>query len=459
MKTKSILLILFCMMVLIAGCGGGKSGAGGGSQTTNDGAGQPSTESSGQLSSENSGKANEQGGQQDEIELEFWTLSLKNAFEPYFNALIAKYEEAHPHISIKWVDLPGDQIENRFLLSLTSGDVPDIANVLGISKFASDGVLTNIDEMIDPEIKAQYLESIWEGENTIDNVSYSIPWYGSGSVLFYNKKIFADAGLDPNEPPRTFEELVEYSHIIKEKTGVNGFEPPIMMPGDQWFDLIVTLNVPSPFNEDMTAANLNNDVIRGAMEMWTELYKSGAVPPEAINQLGTESVQRYTEGRTAMLMSGGWIERFFTDPEVKEHTAIAPPPLGHNGTSPFAYQYLAIPAQSEHKEEALDFAIYLTNKENILEFSSQVDILPALKEALEDPFFQQEPQSMGQEANLATVEPLLKGEGFVYRHLIDDYQKYQEVFKKELELVMYSRQTVDEAIAKIEAQWNEMLQQ
>src|SRR3954465_3192751 len=52
------------------------------------------------------------------ITLEFWTINLKKDFSDYIQGLIQSYEKAHPNVKIKWVDVPGQEVERKLLAAL-----------------------------------------------------------------------------------------------------------------------------------------------------------------------------------------------------------------------------------------------------------------------------------------------------------------------------------------------------
>ena len=74
------------------------------------------------------------------------------------------------------------------------------------------------------EEKASYYPHIMDTV-TFDGEQWGIPTAFSTKALFWNKGLFAEAGLDPETPPATWEELYDMGKTIKDKTGVAGFGP------------------------------------------------------------------------------------------------------------------------------------------------------------------------------------------------------------------------------------------
>ena len=65
----------------------------------------------------------------DPITLEFWTISLSPTFDDYFNARFDAYTADHPNVTIKWVDMPQDAINDKLSTSAAAGNAPDVVNL------------------------------------------------------------------------------------------------------------------------------------------------------------------------------------------------------------------------------------------------------------------------------------------------------------------------------------------
>ena len=74
-------------------------------------------------------------------------------------------------------------------------------------------------------------------------------------------------------------------------------------------------------------------------------------------------------------------------PTIYEATSLTPQIVGSTGKYDFSLMNLIIPSKAKHKEAALKFAVFLTNKNNQLEFAKLTSVLPVNKEALADSYF------------------------------------------------------------------------
>ena len=122
-------------------------------------------------------------------------------------------------------------------------------------------------------------------------------------------------------------------------------------------------------------------------------FKNGSMPtktelsPEALAASHRDDVNWFVEGRAAMLpFSGGWITRYF-DKSFEHKATPSAQPRGELGQVPANSQALVVPKASRNIEIATDFALFVTNDHNQLEFCRQVAILPSTKKAALDPYF------------------------------------------------------------------------
>lgn len=106
------------------------------------------------------------------------------------------------------------------------GDLPDVTfvNIQNGWDLAESGYLTDLSELFasDSSLSADIPQSIIDVASTEDGKLYWIPSATGAFGLWYNKEYFEQAGLDPNSPPETVEEMISMAKTITEKTGIPG---------------------------------------------------------------------------------------------------------------------------------------------------------------------------------------------------------------------------------------------
>ncbi|OGH95723.1 MAG: hypothetical protein A2104_01945 [Candidatus Melainabacteria bacterium GWF2_32_7] len=322
-------------------------------------------------------------------EIEFWTLQLSD-FSPYVNKVIADYEKLNPDVKIKWIDVPFSEGEKRALAAVMSNDVPDLINMnpsFG-STLASRGAVIDVKQHISQEDYDKYLQESWESSR-LNDVIFGIPWYITTSITIYNSKIFKDAGLNPDNPPNTYESLKPVAKTIKEKTGKYAFMPNLTEDG-QLIKIFNKYNIPI-VNENKTQALFNTREAAQILSFWSDLYNNNYIPPESLTETHRASLERYQAGESAIIFTGANFLKMIKEnaPQIYEVTRVAPQITGSNSKIDFALMNLVVPTKSKHPKEAIDFALFLTNSENQLEFCKMAPILPSTLKAINSDFFRE----------------------------------------------------------------------
>ena len=163
----------------------------------------------------------------DRIEVEFWH-ALGGPLGDALLELISEYNRENPEIYINAISMGNyTALSQKIMASIQAGTQPDIAQVYEswTAGLAAGGVLVNISSLIeedddfDDDDLADFYD-VFIKSNTIDGVLWSFPFNKSVRVLYYNKDIFFQNGIDPNRPPQNWDEFREYCRRTTiDKTG------------------------------------------------------------------------------------------------------------------------------------------------------------------------------------------------------------------------------------------------
>ncbi|MDP6700377.1 MAG: sugar ABC transporter substrate-binding protein [Candidatus Latescibacteria bacterium] len=395
--------------------------------------------------------------QSDTVTIEFWTIALGDAFADYILGMISTYEEAHPGVKIKWVDVSGGEVAEKFLAALVGDTPPDLANIYDLPRFLQYDILVDMDQAVPALDKAKRLDNFWRGFGYFQGTNYVIPWYVGVTMLWYNKDLFQRAGLDPDRPPRTIDEMLAMGRQIYERTGKYGvswrLHPSLVAP--PWALLRMDGFWPL-FDEGYNRTRINHPDAKAIFQKWVDAYRDGAVPPEALAAAHRDETNWFIEGRAAMLpFSGGWITRYF-DKTFEQKVATAPMPRGALGLVPASNQVLVVPKASRHREIAVDFGLFVTNDENQLEFCRQVAILPSTKAAAADPYFRRPAATLADQANQLSAADIPNSFVMAPPDVVG-WSRMEDILHEEFAKALARQQSVDEALARIEQKWNHLL--
>lgn len=148
------------------------------------------------------------------VEITVWTPHPE--MEPFYKAVVEKYNETHaPKIQLVLLSSSPREMEQKITASLPAGVGPDIFEVtLWVAgPFHEGGFLPANPPEVDAYLRANWPQSAVD-YYTFGNNSVGLPIVQDTGAYFYNKKMFRDAGLDPDKVPETYDELMEYARKL-----------------------------------------------------------------------------------------------------------------------------------------------------------------------------------------------------------------------------------------------------
>ena len=306
-------------------------------------------------------------------EIIFWTLQMSD-FSPYMNKVIKEFEEQNPEIKIKWVDVPFSEGEKRTLASVLSANPPDLINLNPdfSALLAQRGALYEIDEQYTGQFNKHIINSL-----KYNGKLYSLPWYATSAVTIYNKKLLSKSGA---KMPETFEDLGEIAPLIKEKTGAYVLLPNIT-ENDTMLRILNKYGV--------TVLNINSDQSIQVFDYFKNLYEKDLIPKESVTQTHCEALEKYMAEQIVFFQAGANFLNMIKEnaPSTYKNTDVAPQITGKLGQNDFSLMNFVIPVRAKHKQEALKFALFLTNYENQLELVKLTNVLAVNEETLKDDFY------------------------------------------------------------------------
>lgn len=306
-------------------------------------------------------------------EVIFWTLQMSD-FAPYMNKVIKEFEAQNPQIKIKWVDVPFSEGEKRTLASVLSDNPPDLINLNPdfSALLAQRGALYEINNEYASQFNKEIINSL-----KYNGKLYSLPWYATSAVTIYNKELLEKSGADM---PLTYEDIALIAPEIKEKTGAY-----VLLPNITENDTM--LRILNKYG--MTASNINSEKSVYVFDYFKSLYDKALIPKESVTQTHREALEKYMAEQIVFFQAGANFLNMIKEnaPSTYKNTDVAPQFTGELGQYDFSLMNFVIPVRAKHKEEALKFALFLTNYENQLELAKLTNVLAVNEQTLKDDFY------------------------------------------------------------------------
>jgi multiple sugar transport system substrate-binding protein len=293
---------------------------------------------------------------------------------PALKALFAEFEKKNPNIKVVAEQVTSADRVPKFTAAMEAGRGPDIYmdTPPNAPNLIARGYCANLEPLMKAEkedIKARFTKGDLESFTDDKGDHFFLPYSTGPMGLIYNAKAFQDAGLDPNRPPRTWEELLDYS---KKLTKGNQYGIGLFGKGDNssvwrlWYWWMS--NGGSVLTPDGKRSAINSPEFIEAVDFWADLYRKHKVAPPSVpaNSFG-ENNQLLAQGVVAMVESGVWqfgvTEKI--NPALKGQLRAAPMPTRKvkvavgGGTDS-----LCITKSSAHVKEAWELLKFLSDEQS-----------------------------------------------------------------------------------------------
>lgn len=246
----------------------------------------------------------------DQVEITYWQYTFPAKVDE-IDDLIKKFEEDNPDIKVVAQDFPYDQYNDKITAAMHANEAPDILNIYygWIPNFVKLDYIQPIPEdfMSTKEIEDYYVPMIQSSK--IDDKYYTLPIAVRSLALFWNKELFEEAGLDPEQPPKTWDELVEFGKKTTIRDGDRyeqaGFAWNVAAQGQHVIPQVLLRQYGiEPYSEDQKTVQWDEkpeavDAFKFWLDMTTE-HKIGDA------DFMDTPVTSFSSGRTAMNIDGSF---------------------------------------------------------------------------------------------------------------------------------------------------------
>ncbi|WP_238007787.1 sugar ABC transporter substrate-binding protein [Dactylosporangium sp. AC04546] len=328
---------------------------------------------------------------------------------------LAKFEQ-RTGIRVRLEVVPWSDLLNRLLAAATSGKGPDVVNIGNTwsASLQATNALVSFDDAAMAKIggRDRFVPAALAAAGAPGKPPTAVPLYSLSYALYYNKQMFADAGVE--RPPATWEDLVAVGkRLTRDKQwglAIEGANPSenahhaftfSQQYGGEWFD-----DSGKPTFD--TAANVK------AIKRYVDLMAvDKIVNPSNAEYAKNESQSDFANRKAAMLLWQAAGSAFRAQGMSPEEYGVAPvpflaqPPAGSRKVnSMVAGINIAVFRRSQNLDGAMQFVKFMTSDEEQVILNGTYGSLPSVKAAAADPAFQAPEQKVLSEVLNATAAPL-----------------------------------------------------
>ncbi len=241
----------------------------------------------------------------------FYPVQVGGPLTEIVDGYVAEFEAANPDIKVEAV-YSGNYTDTttRALTAARSGTPPTVAVLLAtdIYTLIDSGVVEPVDNWIGTDEDRAWVDGFMPAYLASANVEghlWAVPFQRSTAVMYYNKEAFAAAGLDPETPPATWDELVEYGEALTLRDGSgNVTQWGLGIPGStnavHWlFGALVAQNKGQLSSDDGLHTFFDTPEVIEALQYYVDLSTKHGIHPPGVQEWGT-TPSDFMEGRLAM---------------------------------------------------------------------------------------------------------------------------------------------------------------
>lgn len=326
------------------------------------------------------------------VTIEYWQYFF-DARVDAMNRLIQQFEAENPDIRvIHNSDIPYDQFRDKIAATVPANVGPDVVTLFygWVPAWVDAGYLVPLPEDDFPPEMIETEFSPMVAESKFQDKYWAAPTAVRTLALFWNKDLFAEAGLDPEKPPETLDEFLEYAQQLTQYDDsgnivIEGYAPEMPGQAHHWFREVLLRQFGGvPYSDDNKTVLWNSpegcEAFTWLAKLETE-YKTGS------NDLYEDATTAFLQGKEALHIDGSFRLGSIAANAPDLNFGVAELPVGPNGEKSTFGSYWThgitnrAAADPRRMEAAVRFLKYITSPEAGTLWVNKVGELPAQLEA------------------------------------------------------------------------------
>lgn len=393
------------------------------------------------------------------IEVLYWQSTQRDWKQEY----VDKFNSEHTDIHVTLETFPDHGPTMQKLQAQVAAGNAELPNLLQIDTCMTP-VVDNVAPLVDlssylEESETLKLENFYDAfqeESYVGDKICGLHVMANGDVLYYNKAIFEEAGLDPEDPPENWEEVISYGLQIKENcgsdiipfaySGINGGGYYEFMSWE-WQAMVASAGG-TLFNEDYTEPTFNSPEGLEALKYLVE-----AVTVQGIATLNYPE-NGFENGAVGMYMQGSWQDVAYTE-ALGDDLGVGALPGKNESVAVVGGDQIMIIDSGDEKVNAAAFKVmeYMMSAEVLVRYAQESGELVCQIPIAESDEYQEVLQAS------ATMPVAQVGlESCAYRARTPWYTEWSQMIFSTFEPCVYGEVSCEDALADLETQTIELIE-
>ncbi|WNI26927.1 extracellular solute-binding protein [Streptomyces sp. ITFR-16] len=305
--------------------------------------------------------------------------SAANKSDKYWDKVARSFEASHPGIKVEVTVLPWTDVDRKVAEMVKAGKAPDIAQIGAYADYAKAGKLYPADQMLSIPTQANFLPKLADA-GRVNRIQYGLPFVASTRLLFYNKKLFSQAGL---QYPKTWADIAADATVLKQRGVTYPFALPLGQEESQAETLMWLLSGGGSYTDDIGSYNIDSpENVKTFDWLKSHLVDKGLVGPVAPGKLNrAQAFEAFTKGKVGMLNGHPTLMEEAEQQGVDVGMVQLPGPDGPTKGSMGVADWIMGFKQNGHRTEIGKFFDFMFSDKNVIEFADTYDLLPVTDSA------------------------------------------------------------------------------
>jgi multiple sugar transport system substrate-binding protein len=328
-----------------------------------------------------------------DVTLQFWN-GFTGPDRPAVQKIVDAFNASHPHIKVQMDIEPWDTLLQKLPTTLTSGQGPDLVafDTSLIPEYAQANLIVPLDKLYTSgQLTQQTFPKSLMDAMQYNGHTYAAPANFYTLLLYYNKKIFQQDGLDPNKPPTNWDEWIRDIQKTTHKSPNGQTQYGLSLADNNtvpMWPVLVWGNGGSFVSADLKHATMDSPKTVSAIQKWATLIHDNDISPAF--QSGAQADKLFQTGQAAMEIGGPWMTTGLTQAGLDY--GVAPIPAGPSGPATLAAaDALVVTKNSKYSEQAMEFIRYWDSQASQEKYSLATGFPPVRTDMANDPAFKSNP--------------------------------------------------------------------
>ena len=320
---------------------------------------------------------------QEPVEIAFWYPYGEGSWTgDFLSSKISEFNEANPNIIVVGQSYDSySAILEALQRTSAAGNLPGIATIgYGFDTYiVNSGLATSINDLMGEDAE-DYLGGFFPtltSVTTFDGKTYGVPLALSVAEIFYHSDVFEKAGLDPQNPPQTWEEFLSAAETIHDKLGIYGAAFAL---DDPWTFEVTLRSNGGTFLDETGKPALDSDAAVAALSDWGNGVANGSI---LYNADFYETMQSFGAQEVGMFAVSSYGTLYYKDAAPLAMAMPWPAAEGMTAQSPAGGNSLYVFGNSDAERQAsMAFIEFLTSADANVEWAENSGYLPTRADSL-----------------------------------------------------------------------------